>query len=108
MKMIGFTFFDNDQPPSSQDLEKDWRPYIETCITAFGPQRSMFESNFPVDKGTCSYQLPWNAFQADCRRILRRRENRSVQRRGVESLSPGGLKRRQGEERQVADDPKSG
>jgi len=40
-----------------------WRPYIETCITAFGPQRSMFESNFPVDKGTCSYQVLWNAFK---------------------------------------------
>ena len=30
---------------------------------AFGPQRSMFESNFPVDKGTCSYQVLWNAFK---------------------------------------------
>jgi predicted TIM-barrel fold metal-dependent hydrolase len=63
MKLSGYTFFDNDQPPSSQDLEKAWRPYIETCITAFGPQRSMFESNFPVDKGTCSYQVLWNAFK---------------------------------------------
>ena len=34
-----------------------------TCITTFGPQRSMFESNFPVDKGTCSYQVLWNAFK---------------------------------------------
>ena len=63
MKPIGYTFFDNEEPPSSQDLEKAWRPYIETCITAFGPQRSMFESNFPVDKGTCSYQVLWNAFK---------------------------------------------
>jgi L-fuconolactonase len=63
MKMIGYTFFENDMPPSSLDLEKAWRPYIETCITAFGPQRSMFESNFPVDKGTCSYQVLWNAFK---------------------------------------------
>jgi len=63
MKPIGFTFFDNEQPPSSQDLEKAWRPYLETCITAFGPQRAMFESNFPVDKGTCSYQVLWNAFK---------------------------------------------
>ncbi|MGA7259313.1 MAG: amidohydrolase family protein [Stellaceae bacterium] len=38
-------------------------PYIETCIEAFGPQRSMFESNFPVDKGTCSYQVLWNTFK---------------------------------------------
>jgi predicted TIM-barrel fold metal-dependent hydrolase len=63
MKMIGFDFFERPEPPSSQDLEKAWRPYIETCITAFGPQRSMFESNFPVDKGTCSYQVLWNAFK---------------------------------------------
>jgi predicted TIM-barrel fold metal-dependent hydrolase len=63
MKMIGFDFFEERKPPSSQDLAKAWRPYIETCITAFGPQRSMFESNFPVDKGTCSYQVLWNAFK---------------------------------------------
>ena len=63
MKMIGFDFFDRPEPPSSQDLEKAWRPYIETCIAAFGPQRAMFESNFPVDKGTCSYQVLWNAFK---------------------------------------------
>jgi predicted TIM-barrel fold metal-dependent hydrolase len=63
MKMIGFDFFEKPEPPSSQDLEKAWRPYIETCIAAFGPQRSMFESNFPVDKGSCSYQVLWNAFK---------------------------------------------
>ena len=63
MKITGFTFFENDQPPSSQDLEKAWRPYIETCIAAFGPERSMFESNFPVDKGMCSYPVMWNAFK---------------------------------------------
>jgi predicted TIM-barrel fold metal-dependent hydrolase len=63
MKMIGFTFYENPDPPSSQDLEKAWRPYIETCIEAFGPQRSMFESNFPVDKGACSYQVLWNTFK---------------------------------------------
>ena len=63
MKMIGFTFYENPDPPSSEDLAKAWRPYIETCIEAFGPQRSMFESNFPVDKGTCSYQVLWNTFK---------------------------------------------
>ena len=63
MKLTGFTFFENGMPPSSQDLEQAWRPYVETCITAFGPQRSMFESNFPVDKGMCSYPVMWNAFK---------------------------------------------
>ena len=54
MEMIGFDFFEKSEPPSSQDLEKDWRLYVENCIATFGPQRSMFESNFPVDKGTYS------------------------------------------------------
>jgi L-fuconolactonase len=44
-------------------LAAAWRPYIETCITAFGPERAMFESNFPVDKGSCSYMALWNAFK---------------------------------------------
>jgi|HubBroStandDraft_6_1064221.scaffolds.fasta_scaffold1702287_2 hypothetical protein len=37
MKMIGFDFFNNPETPSSQDLEKAWRPYVDTCISAFGP-----------------------------------------------------------------------
>jgi predicted TIM-barrel fold metal-dependent hydrolase len=40
-----------------------WRPYVETCIEAFGARRCMFESNFPVDKGMCSYPVLWNAFK---------------------------------------------
>ncbi len=63
MKMIGFDFFEKPEPPSSQELANAWKPYIETCIAAFGPTRSMFESNFPVDKGTCSYPVLWNAFK---------------------------------------------
>src|SRR6266404_565219 len=41
----------------------DWRPYIESCIDAFGVNRCMFESNFPVDKAACSYSVLWNAFK---------------------------------------------
>jgi predicted TIM-barrel fold metal-dependent hydrolase len=37
------------------------RPYVETCVEAFGASRSMFESNFPVDKVTNSNQVFWNA-----------------------------------------------
>ncbi len=40
-----------------------WRPYVETAIEAFGVDRCMFESNFPVDKGMCSYPVLWNAFK---------------------------------------------
>src|SRR5882757_8993736 len=50
-------------PASSGELTNDWRPYIETCIDAFGVNRCMFESNFPVDKAACSYPVLWNAFK---------------------------------------------
>jgi predicted TIM-barrel fold metal-dependent hydrolase len=42
-------------------LANTWRAYIETCIAAFSPSRCMFESNFPVDKGSYSYPVFWNA-----------------------------------------------
>jgi L-fuconolactonase len=63
MKICGFGFSELPVPPSSEDLAAAWRPYIEHCISAFGPTRSMFESNFPVDKGSCSYGVLWNAFK---------------------------------------------
>jgi hypothetical protein len=52
MRMFGFTHHLGELPPSSEELATAWRPYIETCIAASGPQRAMFESNFPVDKGS--------------------------------------------------------
>jgi predicted TIM-barrel fold metal-dependent hydrolase len=48
---------------SSEVLAAMWRPYIETCIEAFGPERGMFESNYPVDKWGASYATLWNAFK---------------------------------------------
>lgn len=50
-------------PPSSSQLADDWRPYIDTCIDAFGADRCMFESNFPVDKAAFSYAVLWNALK---------------------------------------------
>ncbi len=61
MRIGGFGFHEQAEPPSSETLAQAWRPYIETCIEAFGPSRSMFESNFPVDKGSYSYSVFWNA-----------------------------------------------
>jgi predicted TIM-barrel fold metal-dependent hydrolase len=63
MRMFGFTVHTHELPPSSEELATAWRPYVEACIAAFGPERAMFESNFPVDKGSCSYQVLWNAFK---------------------------------------------
>jgi predicted TIM-barrel fold metal-dependent hydrolase len=47
----------------SEVLAALWRPYIETCIDAFGPARAMFESNFPVDRWGADYATLWNAFK---------------------------------------------
>jgi L-fuconolactonase len=63
MRLFGFDVHEKELPPSSEQLAALWRPYIETCIAAFGARRAMFESNFPVDKGSGSYQVFWNAFK---------------------------------------------
>jgi predicted TIM-barrel fold metal-dependent hydrolase len=63
MRLFGFDVHQRDMPPSSEQLAALWRPYIETCIAAFGPIRAMFESNFPVDKGSGGYAVFWNAFK---------------------------------------------
>jgi len=59
----GFNLHKRDKPPSSSDLAKLWRPYIEHCIECFGVDRCMFASNFPVDKVSCGYTQMWNAFK---------------------------------------------
>ena len=47
----------------SEHLAALWRPYVETCIESFGPDRAMFESNYPVDRWGASYPVLWNAFK---------------------------------------------
>ena len=61
MRINGFGFETAALPPSSDTLATAWKPYIDTCIEAFGASRCMFESNFPVDKGSYSYPVFWNA-----------------------------------------------
>lgn len=61
MWINGFGLEDAADPPSSETLADTWRPFVETCIEAFGASRCMFESNFPVDKGSYSYPVFWNA-----------------------------------------------
>jgi L-fuconolactonase len=65
MRINGFGFEELSQPPSSETVAEAWRPYVETCIEAFGARRCMFQSNFPVDKGSQSYAVYWNA----CKRL---------------------------------------
>jgi len=63
MRINGFDFEKGEQPPTSQHLADTWTPWMHTLIEAFGAGRCMFESNFPVDKGSYSYATVWNAFK---------------------------------------------
>ena len=59
----GFQWENRDKPPGSTELAQAWAPYFNWCIEKFSPDRCMFESNFPMDRKSCSYTLLWNAFK---------------------------------------------
>lgn len=63
MAFCNFPSFLSEPRAPSEQLAREWKPYIETCIEAFGADRCMFESNFPVDMGACTYAVLWNAFK---------------------------------------------
>jgi len=63
MKLNGFGWHKQQQPPGSEALAAANRPYFEHCIEQFGVGYCMFESNFPVDKASCSYAVLWNSFK---------------------------------------------
>ncbi|BAN26294.1 amidohydrolase family protein [Caballeronia insecticola] len=63
MPRTGLSFADAAKPATCLELVERWTPYVRTCIDLFGAERSMFESNFPVDKGSCNYVSVWNAFK---------------------------------------------
>jgi L-fuconolactonase len=63
MSMAGFGWHKRELPPGSEELAAAMAPYFQACIDAFGAERCMFESNFPVDRVSCSYTALWNAFK---------------------------------------------
>ncbi len=50
-------------PSSSEELCETLFPAYEYAIQTFGPERCMFESNFPVDRECVSYRTLWNLFK---------------------------------------------
>ncbi len=63
MDINGFGWDKRERPPTSEELVEATRRYYLHAIERFGPQRCMFESNFPVDKVSCSYAVLWNSFK---------------------------------------------
>jgi predicted TIM-barrel fold metal-dependent hydrolase len=64
--LTNLAFHHLDEPPTSQVLAAAWQPYVDVCIDSFGPARCLFESNFPMEKSSCSYGVFWNA----CKRMV--------------------------------------
>jgi L-fuconolactonase len=63
MPRLGFDWHTRDTPIGSEELAASMAPLMSYCIEQFGPERCMFESNFPVDKVSFSHPVLFNAFK---------------------------------------------
>jgi L-fuconolactonase len=63
MPRTGFDWHTRSKPIGSEELAASMAPLLTYCIEQFGPNRCMFESNFPVDKVSFSYNVMYNAFK---------------------------------------------
>ncbi len=52
-----------DGPRSSEFLAEYWKPEITFAIEAFGPERSMFETNYPEDRHLTDFVVLWNTYK---------------------------------------------
>ena len=62
-KRIGLDFSTMSARDDVHALAALWRPYVEACVSAFGPERCMFGSNFPVDAVVTDYRTLLNAYK---------------------------------------------
>ena len=63
MPRLGFVWHAREVPIGSEELAESMSPWMSYCIDQFGPDRCMFESNFPPDKVSYSYNVMYNAFK---------------------------------------------
>lgn len=59
----GYSWHKADCPPTSDEVIAAQKRYYLHAIDCFGPERCMFESNFPVDRLSLSYQVIWNVYK---------------------------------------------
>ena len=65
MSYLGLGMDKLETRASSERLAQAWKPFFEHCIDRFGPERCMFESNFPPDREAADFAILWNA----CKRV---------------------------------------
>ena len=59
----GFGWDKRESPPTSDEFVEAQRRYYLHTIECFGPDRCMFESNFPVDRRSLSYSVLYNGLK---------------------------------------------
>ena len=59
----GFDWYAWEKPIGSDELAEALSPLMNYCIEQIGPERGVFESNFPPDKVSNSYNVQFNAFK---------------------------------------------
>ncbi|MCB1671357.1 MAG: amidohydrolase family protein [Gammaproteobacteria bacterium] len=59
----GYDWHKRERPPDSDEFVSTQKRYYLHTIDCFGPERCMFESNFPMDRYSLSYQVLWNGFK---------------------------------------------
>lgn len=62
-RLGAYDYLNVKRPEPSHKLAECLKPYVLTCIELFGPDRCMFESNYPVDAVVTGYRVLWNTFK---------------------------------------------
>ncbi len=63
MRVSGYGWNARERPASSDELAAAYAPYLERALAAFGADRCMFESNYPVDGESAGYVVIWNGYK---------------------------------------------
>ena len=63
MTFNGFGWHTRERPASSDEFVQAQSRYYLHAIECFGPERCMFESNYPMDRRSLSYHVLWNGFK---------------------------------------------
>ena len=59
----GFGWDRAERPPTSDEFVAAQKRYYDHTIDCFGPERCLFESNFPVDRRSLAYPVLWNGLK---------------------------------------------
>lgn len=63
MPLNGYDWHKRSEPADSSAMAAVYAPWYHHGMAVFGPERCMFESNFPVDRVSCTYRVLWNMFK---------------------------------------------